>query len=64
MRAYEPAENEQPGSGDKSDITWNFEKFLVDPDGKVVKRFAPQVTPEEIRPRHREAARRVVTGRP
>jgi glutathione peroxidase len=28
------------------DIKWNFEKFLVDRDGNVVKRFSPRVTPE------------------
>ena len=38
----------QPGDGDSSDITWNFEKFLVDGDGNVVDRFSPMVTPEEI----------------
>lgn len=32
----------------KSDIEWNFEKFLVDKNGNVVKRFAPTVTPEQI----------------
>lgn len=35
-------------SGKKSDIEWNFEKFLVDKNGNVVKRFAPTVTPEQI----------------
>ena len=38
----------QPGEGDRSDITWNFEKFLVDRDGNVVRRFAPPTTPEQI----------------
>lgn len=28
------------------DITWNFEKFLIGRDGKVVKRFAPKVKPD------------------
>jgi glutathione peroxidase len=28
------------------DITWNFEKFLVSAEGKVVQRFAPQITPD------------------
>jgi glutathione peroxidase len=32
----------------KSDIGWNFTKFLVDRDGSVVARFSPMVTPEEI----------------
>lgn len=30
------------------DIRWNFTKFLVDREGKVVERFAPNVTPQEI----------------
>ena len=30
------------------DIKWNFTKFLVDPDGKVVKRYAPQSSPKKI----------------
>lgn len=29
-----------------SDVLWNFEKFLVDRQGKAVARFAPDVTPE------------------
>jgi glutathione peroxidase len=31
-----------------ADIKWNFTKFLVDKNGKVVKRYAPMTTPEEI----------------
>ena len=31
-----------------SNIKWNFTKFLVDRNGKVVERFAPTVTPEKI----------------
>ena len=38
----------QPGDGEQADITWNFEKFLVDGDGNVVQRFAPGTTPEEV----------------
>lgn len=29
------------------DITWNFEKFLVGPDGRVLARFSPRMTPED-----------------
>jgi glutathione peroxidase len=29
------------------DILWNFEKFLVDRNGNVVKRFAPTMTPDD-----------------
>jgi len=38
----------QPGTGDSSDIVWNFEKFLVDGSGAVVKRYPPPTTPEEV----------------
>ena len=31
-----------------SRIKWNFTKFLIDSNGKPVKRFAPVVTPEKI----------------
>jgi len=33
-----------------ADITWNFEKFLIDRQGNVAQRFSPMVTPEEIAP--------------
>lgn len=29
-------------------IKWNFTKFLVSRDGKVVKRFSPQTSPQKI----------------
>jgi len=32
--------------GKSGDIRWNFEKFLVSPEGEVVARFSPLVTPE------------------
>lgn len=31
-------------------IKWNFTKFLLDKQGKPVKRFAPAITPEQIEP--------------
>jgi glutathione peroxidase len=31
----------------KGDIGWNFAKFLVDKDGKVLERFDPKTTPED-----------------
>ncbi len=33
--------------GESGDVTWNFEKFLVDGQGNVVARFSPQVVPED-----------------
>ena len=32
--------------GQAGDVQWNFEKFLVDPDGTVLRRFRPRTTPE------------------
>ncbi|MGW7407112.1 glutathione peroxidase [Streptomyces sp. NPDC054833] len=32
--------------GHDGDIRWNFEKFLIGRDGKVVARFSPQTEPE------------------
>jgi glutathione peroxidase len=34
------------GEGHAGDIRWNFEKFLVAPDGSIT-RFSPMVTPED-----------------
>lgn len=45
---YQWLKESQPGTGDSPDIGWNFAKFLVDRNGNAVKRYDPQVTPEEI----------------
>lgn len=38
----------QPSSdGEAGDIHWNFEKFVVSGDGKVVARFAPKTAPDD-----------------
>ena len=29
------------------EVLWNFEKFLVGRDGSVVRRFAPDVVPDD-----------------
>jgi glutathione peroxidase len=34
-------------TGEAGEITWNFEKFLIDREGDVVARFAPDVKPED-----------------
>jgi glutathione peroxidase len=34
-------------SGEAGDIQWNFEKFLVGPDGAVLARFRPRVSPDD-----------------
>jgi glutathione peroxidase len=40
-------EQQTDADGEAGDVKWNFEKFLVSPEGKVVGRFRPQVTPED-----------------
>ncbi|KAL2911745.1 Glutathione peroxidase 2 [Polyrhizophydium stewartii] len=47
---YQYIKKEAPGLLGIQAIKWNFEKFVVDRNGKVVKRFAPTVTPEELEP--------------
>jgi len=39
---------EVPGALGTKSVKWNFTKFLIDRDGNVVKRYAPQDTPERI----------------
>jgi len=33
-------------NGEGGDIQWNFEKFLIRPDGTVAERFRPRTTPD------------------
>lgn len=47
---YQFLKKEEPGILGTEGIKWNFTKFLVDKDGKVVKRFAPKTEPEAIAP--------------
>ncbi|MBM7332062.1 MAG: glutathione peroxidase [Alcanivorax sp.] len=39
---------EAPGVLGTEGIKWNFTKFLVDRDGRVVKRYAPKDKPEKL----------------
>jgi glutathione peroxidase len=43
---YAELEKTADAEGYSGDIRWNFEKFLVAPDGSV-QRFSPTVTPED-----------------
>ena len=45
---YKYLKKEATGLLGSEAIKWNFTKFLVDPQGNVVKRFAPTDTPEKI----------------
>jgi glutathione peroxidase len=46
--------------GEAGDIQWNFEKFLVSPDGQVLRRFRPMVEPDA--PELREAVEAALAG--
>jgi glutathione peroxidase len=45
---YKFLKHEAKGLLGSESIKWNFTKFLVDKDGKVVKRYAPTDTPGSI----------------
>jgi len=45
---YNMLKSEKANPDGNPDIGWNFTKFLVGKDGKVLARFEPMVTPEEI----------------
>ena len=45
---YKHLKQEAPGLLGTKLIKWNFTKFLVGRDGKVVKRYGPQTPPEAI----------------
>jgi len=45
---YELLKSERPGLLGTQAIKWNFTKFLVDPRGEIVARYAPSDTPERI----------------
>jgi glutathione peroxidase len=36
-----------PANGHPGDIQWNFEKFLIGRDGKLLKRYAPTTKPRD-----------------
>ncbi|TDR70729.1 glutathione peroxidase [Paludibacterium purpuratum] len=38
----------QAGSSHPQPVKWNFTKFLIDPQGRLVKRFEPAVEPHEV----------------
>jgi len=45
---YQWLSAEAPGLLGSKAIKWNFTKFLVGKDGRVLKRFAPQDAPEKL----------------
>ena len=44
---YEQLTAKEDAEGAGGDIQWNFEKFLVSPEGEIVARFRPGVEPED-----------------
>ena len=47
---YRFMKGEAPGLLGTEVIKWNFTKFLIGKDGKVIKRFAPTVEPKDMIP--------------
>ena len=45
---YKFLKKEKPGLLGSEAIKWNFTKFLIDRKGNVVKRYAPNDTPESL----------------
>lgn len=46
---FERLKADAPGLMGSKAIKWNFTKFLVDREGKTVRRYAPTTKPEDIR---------------
>ena len=44
---YDELTSKADAEGAAGDIQWNFEKFLVSPEGEIVARFRPGVEPED-----------------
>jgi glutathione peroxidase len=43
---YSTLSDTADAAGEAGDVQWNFEKFLVSPDGSPIARFRPTVEPE------------------
>ncbi len=40
--------SKESNPGFEGEIEWNFQKFLINPEGTVIKRYSPKTSPEEI----------------
>jgi glutathione peroxidase len=45
---YQWMKDEKPGLLGSKDIKWNFGKFLIDRQGRVVDRYAPTTAPSDL----------------
>ena len=45
---FKHLKSEAPGALGTQGIKWNFTKFLVNPEGEVLKRYAPATKPQDI----------------
>ena len=52
---YRYLKEKAPGILGSKKIKWNFTKFLVSKNGEVIKRYAPNITPEKIEADIKEA---------
>ena len=43
---YDELTQKEDAEGKAGDVVWNFEKFLVSPDGEKITRFRPLIEPE------------------
>jgi glutathione peroxidase len=43
---YDTLTETADGAGEAGDVQWNFEKFIIAPDGSPIARFRPTVEPE------------------
>lgn len=50
---FEHLKNSCPGLFGKA-IKWNFTKFLIDSEGRVIERFAPSTKPEKLEAKIKE----------
>lgn len=41
--------NKESNPGYEGDITWNFEKFIADKNGKIIARFSPKTKPDDTK---------------
>ncbi|MCB1180149.1 MAG: glutathione peroxidase [Leptospiraceae bacterium] len=45
---YKYLTSKETNPGFEGEIEWNFQKFLVNKEGKVVKRFSPKTIPSDL----------------